>query len=223
MHSRVVRVNFDEGDPEAQDPSFHSQTPAFHSAPRNHRHHHHHLHSQRDDLVPYHEGISASWNWWQWMVVLQGIAILGLALGLILVATNRRHSGHYYLPPPPASMGAIRSVPVGGELEPSKVARALGPAQNYAFKLTGVFSRYPTGGGYIPSLDAASVQKSQCCCTYRKVGKTVRESRTCATLGGSDAANPLLKLELAHDDHGSYAIVTATQELLDAQCTMSWV
>lgn len=155
------------------------------------------------------------WDRWKWMVFVQWLAIIGLAVGLILVATTHNHA------PTPAPV--VRSVPVDGHFEPSRVA----PAKSYKFNIAGVYSRYPAEGGHVKDLVAKDVHKAQCCCMYKMTGKTVRETDTCTDLGST--RNPLLHFQIKESDgrtldaNGSYLIVDAGKELLGARCTLTWV
>jgi hypothetical protein len=159
-----------------------------------------------------------SWGAWKWLIVLQGLAILGLAVGLILVATshNQDHA---------TRSDGLRLVqaPIGGYLEPSRLPPPNDRAQrkSYSFTVTGVYARYPADGTGIEKLDAERAEDALCCCKYRIMSKTMREAHTCAKLGDKD--NHLIQFNLKQDEKGSHLLLTAGSDLLDAQCTLTWI
>ena len=174
-----------------------------------------------EPLIPPHPHVpDERWGVWKWVIVVQGICLIGLAVALLVVVVTHSHDSYA---PMPTTAPAIRSVPVGGLIEPSKVA----PARSFRFSVSGVFARYPTSGGFIKGLDAKRIQKAQCCCMYKITSKTVRETETCADLGSS--RNPLLSFKIDSGDgrsldaNGSFLVVTAGKELLDGRCTLTWL
>ena len=173
---------------------------------------------QPEPLIPNDPPYNNAWGAWKWLIVLQGLAIVGLAVGLILVATthNDQHA---------VRDSGIRFVqaPVGGYLEPSKLPAPDDKTQrkSYSFTVTGVYARYPTEGGGIDKLDADRADDATCCCKYRIMGKSVREAHTCAKL--SDGDNHLLNFKLQQDEGGSHLLLSAGKDLLDAQCTLTWL
>ena len=164
---------------------------------------------------------SPPWGAWRWLILLQGLAIIGLAVGLILVASS--HSDPAPIATRDTGVHLVRSVPVGGYLEPSKLPPPSERTQrkSYSFTITGVYARYPTEGGGINKLDVGAAKEAQCCCKYRIMGKTMREAHTCTKVGDSD--NRLLHFKLQRDDEGGHLLVNAGKDLLEAQCTLSWI
>ena len=212
MHS--IKIGYDDERPapinaypqQQRRPALQPWTPQYHS---------------HEPLIPAHDPpYNHPWGAWKWLIVLQGLAIVGLAVGLILVATS--HNSEHATAMRSDGIRFVQA-PVGGYLEPSRLPPPPDRTQrkSYSFTVAGVYARYPSDGTGIDKLDVDRSKEATCCCKYRIMGKTMREAHTCAKLGDTD--NHLLQFKLQEDDQGSHLLLNANKELLDAQCTLTWL
>ena len=179
-----------------------------------------------DPLIPadrdtaFHRSSSSPGMYWKYLIIAQGLAIIGLAVGLILISLA--HDGHTHARDAP-STERTRKLPtiarngiISAELMPPP------PPAVYKFKMTAVFAQYPQDGATIPGLGVDGAQTARCCCTYKVMAKSYREVRVCTDSG--DGANPDLEFYLKPDKNamGSHLIVTGSRDMLGAQCALTW-
>ena len=148
------------------------------------------------------------------MIIIQGLAIAGLAIGLIIVSAA--HNDHTEMP-------HIRSEVRTRKL-PAPVAELPPPAATtttYKFTLSGVFAQYPSEGGPVPDLGVDDAKNAQCCCKYKVTSKTKHEVEVCAHDTSTELEFYLKPSKTGTGSH-HHLVVSGSREMIGAACTLTW-